>query len=108
MWRSTNSNARSPIGLQSCCPDVRADRKWTPPQRRLDWQSSSNSVNVAQGPSVISVAGVTPGSITDEPAGTVTDQPNASEPRYRRLACECAAQKHADPDGYSGWFPVGR
>ena len=94
--------------LAELLPASQRRPKVHPAHKRLDWQSSSNSVNVIHGPRVMSVAGVTPGSITEDPAGTVTDQPNASEPRYRRLAWECAAQKHAEPDGYSGWLAVFR
>ena len=65
-------------------------------------------MNVFHGPSVRFVAGVTPGSITDDPASTGTDQPNASDPRKRLLAWACAAQKQEEPDGYSGWLPVFR
>jgi hypothetical protein len=50
----------------------------------------------------MSLAGVMPGSIREEPAVIGTDQFRTSEPRKRRLAWACAAQKHAEPDGYSG------
>ena len=75
------------------------------PQRRLSPQSRSKSLHVAQ-LTVVSLAGVMPGSIRDDPYGKDPVQPSSSEPRKRRLACACAAQKAADPDGYSAWSAV--
>jgi hypothetical protein len=102
MCDRTNSNAVSPIGRHNACPSLVAAVKCTPPQTRLRLHSFSNSVNVLYGPRVMSVAGVTPGSITDDPAGAGNENPKESVPKYRRLACAYAAQKHDDPDGYSG------
>jgi hypothetical protein len=42
----------------------------------------------------------------EEPFGIGTVHPSESEPKKRRLACACAAQKLAEPDGYSGWSAV--
>ena len=55
---------------------------------------------------VMSPAGVIPGSIREEPCGVGTIHPSESEPRKRRPACAWAAQKLAEPDGYSGWSAV--
>ena len=79
-----------------------AARKCTPPQTRLRPQSRAKSLHVDQ-PIVMSRAGVIPGSMREEPFGVGIVQSSASEPRKRRLASACAAQKLADPDGYSGW-----
>src|SRR4029453_5374617 len=82
----TNSYARSPMGLQMFCAAASDDRKCTPPQKRLSPQSVSNSVNVAYGPIMMPLAGVTPGSMTEEPRAAGTDHPKLSEPKKRRLA----------------------
>ena len=91
----------------SVSPASMAERKCTPPQSLLRPQSRAKSVHVAH-PIVMSRAGVTPGSMRDEPFGADTVHPSESEPRKRRLACAWAAQKLDDPDGYSGWSAVGR
>src|SRR5688572_16866581 len=75
-----NSNAVSPIGRHSAYPSLEAEVRCTPPHARLRLHSFSNSVNVFHGPRVMSVAEVTPGSITDDPAGAGQENPNESVP----------------------------
>src|SRR6184192_1110155 len=92
----------SPIGRHSSLPASMEDTKCTPPHTRAIAQSFAKSVNVFH-LSTRFLAGVMPGSMRDEPFLTSTVKPKSSDPVKRRWACAYAEQKHAEPDGYSGW-----
>src|SRR3982074_1581960 len=92
----------SPIGRHSSLLTSMADTKCVPPHTRAIAQSFAKSVNVFHR-SVRFLAGVMPGSMRDDPLWTRPEKPQTSEPGTRRWVCANAAQKHEEPDGYSGW-----
>jgi hypothetical protein len=66
------------MGRPMPCPPSNEGMKCTPAQNRVSAHSSSKRVQVNHGPSAISCAGVTPGSIREEPYGMGTLHPKLS------------------------------
>jgi hypothetical protein len=52
---------------------------------------------------LVSEGGVTPGSMLEDPFLTGKTYESLSSPKNSRAVVEMAAQKAAEPDGYSGW-----
>ena len=92
-------NALCATAVPMAWPAGTASGKCTPPHTRDCPQSLSNSVHVAK-LRVVGLAGVTPGSLREDPVALSMAHPNSSLPSNRRDVSECAAQNDADAEGY--------